>query len=129
MKQATGNYGLLIKTDQYAGNFEREMAAYCTGIVGEDDDTGSDYVEELELNFEDIVEQIPDDNGTYRPVSLDDNDANNFIIWFETEPTIDHVRLVAERATKFSEVRANHPKWGEFYKKSDPIVILSVEQI
>jgi len=28
-------YKFIIDTDQYAGNFEREMCAYLTGTVGE----------------------------------------------------------------------------------------------
>jgi hypothetical protein len=28
-------YVFIIDTEQYAGNFEREMCAYCTGILGD----------------------------------------------------------------------------------------------
>lgn len=124
MKKAEGNFGLIIKTNAYAGNFEREMTAYLTGCTGDEDDTGHDFVEELPISF-DNVENVPDENGTYRPVSLDKN-ANNLIIWFETKPTQEQINFIKERAPKFSEVRANHPTWGEFYKNDSPIQILNV---
>lgn len=28
-------YAFVIDTEQYAGNFEREIGAYCTGTIGE----------------------------------------------------------------------------------------------
>ena len=31
----SNSYTIIIDTDEYSGNFEREMCAYCTGQVGE----------------------------------------------------------------------------------------------
>lgn len=43
MKQET--YQLLVKTNCYAGNFERELCAFMTGQVG-DCEVGDEFVEE-----------------------------------------------------------------------------------
>jgi len=82
-------YVLVIDTDQYAGNFERELCAYVTGYVG-DCGVGAKYVNKfakdvgIELgnvdaidifyntNYQqaDIVEYVADEHGCYRPVAL-----------------------------------------------------------
>jgi len=128
MKKATGNYGLKIKTNQYAGNFERELTAFCTGQHGDEDDTGREFVEVLPISF-DNIENVPDDNGCWRPVSLDDDNADNLIIYFDSEPTQEQIDFIKNRALLFSEVRANHPTWGQFYKDSPKIEILGVEVV
>jgi hypothetical protein len=127
MKQATGNFGLLIKTNSYAGNFERELTAFCTGQIGECE-VGDDYIEKLPINFGN-VERVPDEHGCWRPVSLDDKDSNNLIIWFESEPTEMQINFIKERAPKFSEARKNNKRMGEFYQNDPEIEILGVEII
>lgn len=68
---------LIIDTEQYAGNFEREMCAYITGQVG-DCEVGSEIAEEnsdqikyLDWWEEHIVNERDDsDYGCYRPASI-----------------------------------------------------------
>ena len=129
MKRATGNYGIIVKTNSYAGNFERELCAFCTGVVGDEDDTGSDFIEpsEITVNF-DNVELIPDEHGCYRPVELDEENPNNLIIWFSTEPTDEQIKFIKTRSEFFSACRKSHPVWGKFYQNDD-IKILAVEKI
>lgn len=66
-----------IDTDQYSGNFERQMCAYITGRVGECG-VGEELVAEAE---EALTEEVrdwlcehvidePDDNGCHRPTSI-----------------------------------------------------------
>jgi hypothetical protein len=63
----------VIDTDSYSGNFEREMCAYLTGIVGDcevGDKFAKLYVQETgdkSDQFGEYVEQRPDDHGCYRP--------------------------------------------------------------
>lgn len=67
----------VVHTDSYSGNFERQLCAYVTGIVG-DCDVGSgladEFLEELgEDNFdifEALIEQTADENGVCRPCSI-----------------------------------------------------------
>ena len=57
----------VIDTDQYAGNFEREMCAYITGHTG-DCGVGLDVVDTFPLVSG--VKQVPDEDGTMRPCSV-----------------------------------------------------------
>lgn len=70
-------YILIVDTEEYAGNFEREMCAYMTGKIG-DCEVGR---EEQKVFYEDInkdvaewfdtnVGEFQDSHGVYRPVRL-----------------------------------------------------------
>lgn len=66
----------VVDTENYAGNFERQLTAYVTGVTGEcgvgDEESAlfqdehPDRVEE----FQNIVDQVPDENGCHRPTSI-----------------------------------------------------------
>ena len=63
----------VIDTNQYSGNFEREMCAFVTGKVG-DCDVGHDFVEDFKrdvvnVSFDNIM-HISDDNDCSRPCSI-----------------------------------------------------------
>jgi len=68
----------IIDTDSYAGNFEREMCAYLTGVVGEcgvGEEMANLYDKEvntdgLESVFIDYLDFRPDDHGCARPAFL-----------------------------------------------------------
>jgi|SRR5581483_1604928 len=66
-------YIFVVDTDSYAGNFERELCAYMTGVLGECG-VGQEAVELYEKDghepLEDLVGQEPDDHGCRRPVKL-----------------------------------------------------------
>jgi hypothetical protein len=69
-------YALIIETDQYAGNFERELCAYATGAVGEcevGEEEAEIFREEVPEEFQDlcdITDHISDDRGCHRPASI-----------------------------------------------------------
>lgn len=67
---------LVIHTNFYAGNFERQMAAFITGEVGEcevgKEYFNSDYDYSM---FKGIVKHIPDDHFVFRPVTIYPNPA------------------------------------------------------
>jgi len=67
-------WAFIIDTNRYAGNFERELCAYCTGHVG-DCGVGQDMAEvffkEVEEDpFEEYILPTPDEHGCCRPVSI-----------------------------------------------------------
>lgn len=75
------NFGLIIDTEQYAGNFERELCAYLTGKVGAcgvGQEMAEKYIEDVErdgdvLDYEDFFENVcekPDEHGCYRPCEI-----------------------------------------------------------
>lgn len=67
----------VIDTDTYAGNFEREMTAFCTGCTGECG-VGERYAEmflaehgpDMADDFRNLVAWYPDDHGVGRPAAI-----------------------------------------------------------
>ncbi|HUW47662.1 hypothetical protein E4H12_12900 [Candidatus Thorarchaeota archaeon] len=111
------SYGVIINTDSYAGNFEREMTAYCTGRYGEcgvgenlvylfNGDFGIDEQDCEEDPFWDSIDYRSDEHGCGRPCSIysDENDGyNSVIIFFKDAPTKKQLAIIYERAIAFSE--------------------------
>ncbi len=69
-------YIFIIDTDMYAGNFERELTAYCTGVIG-DCGVGQERAKlfvkecpEQENEMAELVEQVADEHGCYRPTKI-----------------------------------------------------------
>ena len=68
---------LIIDTDSYAGNFERQSVAYATGLVG-DCNVGDQEAaqcdgvvpDDVMMWWEDHGVQLPDDNGCCRPAAI-----------------------------------------------------------
>jgi len=69
-------YLFVVDTDAYAGNFEREMCAYMTGQIGECGVGGvlaalaRVEIPNVVAQLEDLIEQVPDEHGCHRPVSI-----------------------------------------------------------
>lgn len=109
-------FGLVIKTDSYAGNFERELCAHVTGHIGECE-VGNKFVEKDITNmFMDYIVSLADDHGCYRPVEIyDDNDGyNSLVIYFSVEPTPEQINIIKQRVETFNE---NYLKKDGFYSK------------
>lgn len=62
-------YIFIVDTDQYAGNFERQMVAYMTGIVGECG-VGEEHANDIKETLDDIVISVPDEHGCCRPATI-----------------------------------------------------------
>lgn len=76
MTNEGSDYLFVIDTDQYAGNFEREMCAFLTGRVG-DCGVGQEMAAKFHKEFgdkgDDMFENIasvPDDSGCSRPATI-----------------------------------------------------------
>lgn len=72
-------YIFVIDTDTYAGNFERQLCSFMTGVVGEcgvGDDYAKLYYEDLKLPSDapdplaDLIESEPDERGCHRPCAI-----------------------------------------------------------
>ena len=75
-KTGTRSWRFVIDTEDYAGNFERELCAYCTGQIG-DCEAGDEEAEIFRneegksiQKFADIIEQVPDEHGCARPCEI-----------------------------------------------------------
>lgn len=108
-------YGLILKTNLYTGNFERQLTAYCTGRVGEcevgkeivpmfaaDMKIGDDDWETEADPFWDAISYIPDEHGCVRPVSLWYKDSKSLVIFFEEKPTKEQIDIIKERSAKYA---------------------------
>lgn len=128
----------IIDTDQYAGNFEREMCAYCTGTVGQCEVGGEMttlFKEDFELEddkygednpFMDYIDNwVMDEDGCGRPTSIWGNPAgdncNSVAIFFELEPTEEHIKIMKERSSDFAK---NRPDWKDYLGDKKPMNIL-----
>lgn len=66
-------YIFVIDTDSYAGNFERQLTAYCTGQIGDcgvGDDIAEKVPQDIKNLFDDAVAMVPDEQGCARPTSI-----------------------------------------------------------
>lgn len=109
----TNKYGFVVDTSEYSGNFERELTAYMTGVVGECE-VGEKYVEEEFTEFfDELIEQVADDNGTYRPCKVYPNNKpsnhvnSSVIIYFYDKPSNKIIKILKERAEDFPLVTEN----------------------
>lgn len=68
-------YILVVDTEQYSGNFEREIGAYLTGQVGECG-VGQEFVSKYSQEIKNLkwweknIYQKADEDGCYRPVEI-----------------------------------------------------------
>jgi len=95
-------YGIVIHTNKYAGNFEREVCAWVTGHVGECGVGKEMVVENIAEKFLNIQEKA-DENGCMRPVEICEDNANNLTIFFSEEPSKEQLDLVADRCDSFNQ--------------------------
>lgn len=101
MKQT---YELHIETNKYAGNFEREMCAFLTGVIGEcgvGDSEQAIYKEEESYEFE--IRQVADEHGVERPVVISGEGYESLTI-FLYEPLNDtEIEIIKRRLPIFAE--------------------------
>jgi len=133
-------FGFIVKTDSYAGNFEREMCAYMTGRIG-DCEVGEEYVETLIAEKFYNVESLPDDDvGCCRPVTIvvgnpyfeidmtHDEKCNSLIIYFRDEPSEEQIEIMKKRAYYFPGLRQrNKQSWGIGNKEFKVLGFMLVE--
>ena len=128
----TKRYTFVIDTRQYSGNFERQMTAYCTGILGEcevGNSEATEFNDEYPLNpFENFIDmQMDTDDGALRPCCIlptpgrgniagrhrDIEDFSNdekyysayesVGIFFYKKPTEELIKILKERSKKYAE--------------------------
>lgn len=126
-------FALIVSTDSYTGNFEREFCAYVTGAYGECG-VGEELAEEFneeEPGDEDLTYKTAnesDDSGCHRPVSIyDDGDHyNSLIIFFDAEPEPSEWDLIVRRAKQFC---AERPDWRSYQGTKKPITLKGIRLV
>ena len=92
------HWKFIVDTEQYAGGFERELAAYMTGQVAECG-MGQEFADRFMAetppryrpDFDNLVVFVPDENGFYRPSTLEPTPG-----WF-CNPAGQHFRIGEEK--------------------------------
>lgn len=96
----------VIKTNKYAGNFERQLCAYITGVIGgcgvgaREQQAFCTEVDDHD-KFMEFVDMLPHDDGCFRPVSIFGPDYNDVAIFFHQPPTDELIDLMISRARKY----------------------------
>jgi hypothetical protein len=128
MNIITTHWGFIIKTNEYAGNFERQLCAHCTGESGECG-VGLDYINESNKNLfeEDCIIQVPDDHGCSRPCSIWTSAGcqdryRSVIIYFENKPSQQAIDIIKERSKTF--INAVREKDKYLYGRLENLEIL-----
>ena len=134
------SYLFIINTDKYAGNFEREICAYSTGIIGDcevGDKQADDFIETFNKTicdlFERNIEHRPDDLGCYRPVEIYNNNPNigneynSLVIFFEEQPTQDMIAIMKNRSIEYGKL--NNIKILGFELKSEETIVKTIDII
>lgn len=103
-------FSLVIDTDSYAGNFERELCAYVTGeegdcgVVCENFESIQEELDKWEIR--DIIMKVSDDRGCARPCYIAQSPNfkyNSVEIFFEDEPTPELISLFKERTLQAAQ--------------------------
>lgn len=117
----TKGYGFVIDTNEYAGNFEREMCAHVTGRMGECEVGGEFIDDSITELFENVIDV--EDEGCARPCSIFKNKENSsyesVIIYFNSKPKEEQISLMKEKAYTFNEARKTVGNMTQFYKDSN----------
>lgn len=122
-------YSLLVCTDSYVGNFEREMCAFMTGSIG-DCGVGEEYSDlfhtficnkigrkwggngdDLMMGLTDWRADSDDSAPCARPVGIYTNDPKTVEIYLERVPNEQELEILKERAYAFSEVYCKTREW------------------
>ena len=145
----------VVHTDSYSGNFERDLCAYITGQIGEcgvGDDMARDFIEDegdetAEL-FGEIVNQVQDENGIWRPCEiyptpgrLNNGMGKNFdakegeigypayesvAIYFNQRPSDEQILLMKARTAKYTVNKYNRES---YHANREPLIVKGFELI
>lgn len=124
-------FAFVIDTEEYAGNFERQLCAFITGVIGEcgvGQEEANLFLQSQGLPklhpFQDCVTEVADEHGCHRPVAiwptpgwysslserrLHERDPetkcspvyNSVAIFFSEEPSEEQIVLMRERAIAY----------------------------
>jgi len=121
-------YGIIIDTNQYAGNFERELCAHLTGHYDEYE-VGIELAELVPDNIKELFNNVitrPDESNCWRPVEIRQNgngEYNSLIIYFDTLPTQEHIDTIYERINSYKDAVL---ETSGFYKEFPDLIKVPV---
>jgi len=119
------SYLFVVDTSNYAGNFEREMCAYMTGVIGdcgkgdkEADIATTEIPIELKYELDDLIMLVPDEHGCCRPVTIypskDKTDEyRSLAISMDEKPSKKIIQLLKYRAQKYAMAKPCLEEWNK----------------
>ena len=119
------SYLFVVDTNNYAGNFEREMCAYMTGIIGECEKGDNEaeiaegeIVDDVRNKLDDLIMLVPDENGCSRPVTIypskdNMNEYNSLAISMSEKPSKKIIQLLKYRAQEYVMVKPGLEEWNK----------------
>jgi hypothetical protein len=112
----TAPYAIIVNTNEYTGNFEREFCAFTTGAIGEcgvGDEESENYnvwagQNKIKVDLlADYTDSMADDSGCHRPVSIYDDtgtgDYNDIIIYLSRPLSVKLWKVFEKRAALFTQ--------------------------
>lgn len=120
----------VVDTDKYAGNFEREMTAHITGLLG-DCGVGGEFTEGPIFD-ENFIDFYSDDNGCYRPCEIflgEKGENNSVAIFLSRMPTDAEINFMKTRAYEFPDVYLQKSRMKEFLSEKGKMKILGFRLI
>lgn len=110
-------YYLIVNTNSYAGNFERDLCAHLTGFTGECG-VGENFIDD---EIHEMFESYRGDyffDGCLRPVEMfrdecDKGAYNSIRISLESPLPPKLIEIIKERCNTFNAVRAEKENWRE----------------
>ncbi len=104
-------FALIIETDSYAGNFEREMHAWVTGHEGESygysacamgEIARKEIPEQIYHGIADQVTWLPGDHGDHY-VTIGGDECRSVIMYFDSLLDDDELKIVIDRIHTFPQ--------------------------
>lgn len=106
MKKEEVKYRVVVCTNTFATNFEKELCAFVTGQIGECE-TGINrrfyQSAEVREQFEKKMERRLCDDGNWGPVQTSPADANSFELFFKEKPTQQMLDHIHEAINEFAD--------------------------
>jgi hypothetical protein len=106
------DFGFIIDTDSYAGDFERELCGFITGHYG-DCEVGMAMAKLFMKDhtpIDGVTDRIDPESGSCGQATVfDGNDFNSVLIHFYKEPTQKDIDLMKARAYEYAIFRGQRP--------------------
>ena len=126
-------YEIVLETNCYAGNYEREMCAFMTGQIG-DCSVGNEIAKEFKKEFPEMYEKFEENirqeyDGCYRPVSANSKSKEGLTIYFFNTPTNKELEFMKRRASEFKYNTWDGNRGSEYGEPEGKQVDLKVHSI
>lgn len=106
-------YIIKIHFNQYAGDIDRKICAFLTGIVGEEDDLeATRFIDkEVKKSFLGSMRIEGGEEGWKTPCRCDNNEVH---LLFDSEPSDEQIKIIKDRLPLFEEEYREKDVYAEY---------------